>query len=386
MAMIGQIRAHDRRADNPHSGTAAGHPNQHLVEILGAAPLPMSGHPASPVVERKIYAPYKIAALLEVAVGHGISQVAVLSGTGLNAASLANPHQLTSIDDYLVASHNAIEAGLPMEAAYDVGARLHLSAYGLYGYALICSPTVRDVFDTAVRYHRLATPVVEVRWQKTSSHAIWEYRELLRERMTPAVRAFVLRQQMKITSTHMRDISATNLQPLEVRFAMPADSYLGIDAERLGCRCTYSASANQLVYPVSCLTLPTPFGNRLTNAWLDETCASLIDRAGAATTLSDEVRRYLMTGGERMPSMASVASRLGMTERTLRRKLAADNARYADIEDEARRRLALEHILKTNMTADAICWRVGFSETSNLRRAIKRWTGKTIAQLRAETT
>ena len=40
------------------------------------------------------------------------------------------------------------------------GSRMHISSYGMYGYALLCCATLRDVTQLAVKYHRLATPTV----------------------------------------------------------------------------------------------------------------------------------------------------------------------------------------------------------------------------------
>ncbi|MEY2953072.1 MAG: Arabinose-binding domain of AraC transcription regulator, N-term, partial [Pseudomonadota bacterium] len=40
---------------------------------------------------------------------------------------------------------------------------MHLTSYGMYGYALACADTLRRATDLAVRYHRLATPVMQIR-------------------------------------------------------------------------------------------------------------------------------------------------------------------------------------------------------------------------------
>jgi AraC-like DNA-binding protein len=81
--------------------------------------------------------------------------------------------------------------------------------------------------------------------------------------------------------------------------------------------------------------------------------------------------------------MTVVAAQLGLQERTLRRRLAAENSSYDGIVDDVRRKLAIEYLQMTRMSVDDVAWKVGFSDSSNLRRAIRRWTGKTIGELRA---
>ncbi len=81
--------------------------------------------------------------------------------------------------------------------------------------------------------------------------------------------------------------------------------------------------------------------------------------------------------------MESIAKQFGMNERTLRRRLRDENRIYADIVDDVRKELALEYLNTTQMSVNEIAWKIGFSDSSNLRPAVKRWTGKTINEVRS---
>ncbi len=83
--------------------------------------------------------------------------------------------------------------------------------------------------------------------------------------------------------------------------------------------------------------------------------------------------------------MAAIAAQLGLQERTLRRRLAGENSSYGAIVDDVRRKLAIEYLQTTRMSVDDVAWKVGFSDSTNLRRAVRRWTGKTIGEIRAGT-
>jgi AraC-like DNA-binding protein len=99
--------------------------------------------------------------------------------------------------------------------------------------------------------------------------------------------------------------------------------------------------------------------------------------------LSGEVYQLLLNTPSQFPSMTVVAAQLGLQERTLRRRLDVENASYGAIVDEVRRKLAIEYLQTTRMSADDVAWKVGFSDDANLRRAVRRWNGKTINQIRA---
>ena len=66
--------------------------------------------------------------------------------------------------------------------------------------------------------------------------------------------------------------------------------------------------------------------NRLTRAMLEETCDRLVGQAKMTTSVAGDVYQLLMLSSNRLPSVQAAARRLGMTERTLRRRLSA-NAR-----------------------------------------------------------
>ena len=348
-----------------------------------AGEIPAPGRPLRrPLPNQKLFAPYKIATLIDAVAGHGLTHEAVLAGSGLDLNDLRDPKTLSSIRQYLTACENVVGAGADLDVAFEVGARLHLSAYGMYGYALMCSPTMRDFFDFAVRYHPLATPIQQLGWRQEGEFAVWTFTEIYGELMSPDLRNFLLRQQMMMTSTHMRDVLGPGTRPVRASFGLPDIGRGAADEAVLGCPCTFGGPAHELHYPASVLDRAPELANRLTRAMLEDTCDRLVGQAKMTTGVAGDVYQLLMLAPNRFPSMQAVAQRLGMTERTLRRRLDEAGQSYAAIVDDVRRSLTLEYLTTTRISADDIAWKVGFSDSSNLRRAVKRWTGKTFAEAR----
>lgn len=253
----------------------------------------------------------------------------------------------------------------------------------MYGYALMCSPTMRDFFDFATRYQPLATPTVRLEWRTEGDVAIWHFREIYRDVMSDDVRNFLVRQQMKMTFTHIRDTAGTDNLPIRALFALDEDAHAVEDARELSCRCHYGSAANELHYPIGILDQTPVLGNRLTRIMLEETCDRLIGQSRISSGLSGEVYQLLMNAPSEFPSMQVVAAQLGLQERTLRRRLASEDSSYGAIVDDVRRRLAIEYLQTTRMSVDDVAWKVGFSDSANLRRAIRRRTGKTVNAVRA---
>ncbi|MED5549054.1 MAG: AraC family transcriptional regulator ligand-binding domain-containing protein [Pseudomonadota bacterium] len=337
-----------------------------------------------PTLNQRIFAPFKIATVIDTVADRGMPAETVLNRTGLTLAEIHDPHTLTSIGQYLTACENIVAAGAEFEDAFAIGSRLHLSAYGMYGYALICSPTMRDFFDFAVRYQPLATPTVRLHWRVEGDFAIWQFREIYRDMMSDDVRTFLTRQQMKMTFTHIRDVAGSDNLPVRALFALPEDDHAAQDARELSCECLYDQAASELHYPVRILDSTPELGNRLTRTMLEETCERLIGQSRISSGLSGEVYQVLLNAPGQFPAMAAVAAQLGLQERTLRRRLAAEDTTYGAIVDDVRRKLAIEYLQTTRMSVDDVAWKVGFSDAANLRRAVRRWTNKTVNELRKE--
>ena len=77
-----------------------------------------------------------------------------------------------------------------------------------------------------------------------------------------------------------------------------------------------------------------------------------------------------------------VARELGVSGRTLARKLAADGLTFAEILDQLRSDLAARYLEEGNLAIAQIAWLVGYRGVSAFTHACKRWTGMTPGQIR----
>jgi AraC-like DNA-binding protein len=78
-----------------------------------------------------------------------------------------------------------------------------------------------------------------------------------------------------------------------------------------------------------------------------------------------------------------VARSLGMSERTLARKLSDEKLNFTEILQQLRRDLAVRYLDDPKLHVSKIAWLVGFRDVSAFTHAYKRWTGKTPRQMRA---
>jgi len=95
-----------------------------------------------------------------------------------------------------------------------------------------------------------------------------------------------------------------------------------------------------------------------------------------ATTLRAKVERALMpilhTGDA---SMDVVAEKVGMSRRTLLRRLKEEDTTFERVLDDLRHRLALDFVAGDRVSVNETAYLVGFSDPAAFSRAFKRWTG-----------
>ena len=79
---------------------------------------------------------------------------------------------------------------------------------------------------------------------------------------------------------------------------------------------------------------------------------------------------------------SSVARALGMSERTMGRKLAQEGSSFTEILQQLRSEMAVRYVEDASLPISRIAWLLGFEEVSSFSHAFKRWTGKSPRRMR----
>jgi AraC-like DNA-binding protein len=99
--------------------------------------------------------------------------------------------------------------------------------------------------------------------------------------------------------------------------------------------------------------------------------------APGGNALALEIRRHVLAGlAEGVPLLPSVARKLGLSARTLRRRLAEVRSSYGELVDEARRERALALASRAELDVGRLAELTGFVDASAFARAFRRWTGE----------
>lgn len=150
----------------------------------------------------------------------------------------------------------------------------------------------------------------------------------------------------------------------------------------LRCAPRFGQDATCVVVDTGQLARPLRMANPLVAAALAATLEGRrADEATLAERLADAVRAVLEDGGR--PERETMARTLGMSGRTLARRLQAEQRDFSDVVDQVRRTLAMRLVTEPHRDLGEIASKVGFTDLAAFGKAFRRWFGTTPSAYRA---
>lgn len=102
-----------------------------------------------------------------------------------------------------------------------------------------------------------------------------------------------------------------------------------------------------------------------------------ISQPSASGKLADTVRAFVLehlVEGE--PTQSDAANTIGISLRTLQRRLAEEGTSFGELLAETRRDLAVSYLRERAWTVTEVAFSLGFGDVGSFSRAFRRWTGQ----------
>ncbi|MDX1552111.1 MAG: AraC family transcriptional regulator [Marinobacter sp.] len=170
--------------------------------------------------------------------------------------------------------------------------------------------------------------------------------------------------------------------------ASPGTEFERAYEDRWHCPVRFSANENTITLKKKLLETrlrqPDPLLRKTLEAHALSQLATLETDTALTNRVKHSIRKQLMHGITRQDM---VADHLGMTSRTLQRKLSQEGVSYQQLLDEVRQGMAEDFLTNSELGIPEIALRLGYSETTSFHRKFKAETGKTpgeFRQLKAE--
>ncbi|PKN54010.1 MAG: AraC family transcriptional regulator [Deltaproteobacteria bacterium HGW-Deltaproteobacteria-14] len=263
---------------------------------------------------------------------------------------------------------------------------LQPGVFDVLDYAVRTAPTLRASLERLARYNRLEHDAAEFTVRDGAG----------RTQVDHAFRGGVPGQELgqhrhsiEFTLSSLvvigRQLSAAPVVPIEVAFHHPAPARAAEHERVFGVAPRFSAGVNRVAFAAADMLRPVPAADpRLWRVIERHAEALLAARPVAPQSFAARIARELSTAlSEGPPTLADIAARLHVSERTLQRHLREEGLSYDALLEGYRKNLALSYLADPKIGIAEVAYLLGYSEPSAFHRAFKRWTGHTPGALRS---
>ena len=318
-----------------------------------------------------------VSLVLDTFKAEGLPSEALLAGSGICAADLSRADTRITTNQEMRVCANAV--ALRRDVGLVLGRQMHVSAYGMLGYALLTSATFGDALRLALRYPALLGTLFELSLEGDGER-IWftasDYRE------NPDLEMFNVELCLTSLKVICDDLLGQPLTLLGARFEYSAPDYRARYAECFPCPLQFEAGTNAFAFDKRWLDQPLPLADAVTHQAMAERCRKQnLEFTGRQAWLG-RIRQLLASQLGAAPGIEGLATQMNCSARTLRRHLHELGCSYQELLDELRFERAKQWLAEDELPIYRIAEQLGFSETASFRHAFVRWSGVAPSQFR----
>jgi len=311
--------------------------------------------------------------LAQLADEQGIAVEPWLLGLGLERAQIDDATLRVSYRQIALIIKRAQRAFNQTDLGLRVGAHQSVGTFGVLGLAMMTARTFGEAIGIGVEHAAITGAMMDLELEPVGTRQV----ALVARPRFPddELLVFLCEEMFASTLVLARGLVGAAYRPARLELTYPAPPHAAEYAKLFQCEVRFGAKQNRVVVDRHWLDvkLPThhPVSAQQALAICREQAAQLKRQNEIVAAVERIVRRHL---AER-PTLANVAQALNLSERSLRRHLAAAGRVFREIHDHLRTKRALELLSAGALSIADIGNEVGFSDAREFRRAFKRWTG-----------
>ena len=311
------------------------------------------------------------ALLLRYAERNGLDRLALMRAAGLTEQDLEDPDSRIPV----VAMHRLWRELLMQDGDPLIGLRIGESVTvrgtGMVGYMMRHSETLRDAYQLLSRYSRLITDAsqFELVERRNSISLVVHTRPFMIALKQPIIGG------LSTLITMGRRITREDFVPLTVHLPIPPPANPGLYRALFGENVYFECSVAEIGFSPAQMRLPCLAADSHLCGYLDELAEEKLSALSERSTeFIDRVRRGIWRNLQNgRPSLHRTAALIGMSARTMQRRLGEHGTSFSAVLDDLRKELSNELRRNREIAVSDVAFLLGYSEPSAYARAMRRW-------------
>ncbi|CAN5335896.1 AraC family transcriptional regulator [soil metagenome] len=309
------------------------------------------------------------------AVSRGADMAELCKKTGIDMSQLNDSEKkLDFLPAYQVWEHAVRLSGDKMLGLH-LGEFTNPSILGLVGHLMQSSPDLKAAFENVCRYGEIATDMFRYSIRKKDDHYIIQFEPAtVWIRQSPDSARQAVEQAMAGTLNVFYLLSGDEIYPVQSTFhykrSMPLAEYERVFRSQL----LFNSEANQLIFEYHQLEKTVLSYDRSLYKIFDK----MLSEKGTPRLnerFSLRLKHVVLSEfSGQVPSIGVLAAHLGLTTRSLQRKLEAESTTFRKVTANIKKDLAGQFLSNQEMKVGYVAKVLGYSEASAFRRAFKSWT------------
>lgn len=318
----------------------------------------------------------------------------VCTRCGIVPAALRQDGMTLSLPQFLALVAICQENLLPGEPpSLQLLRHLPVTAHGMIGLAAMTADTLDQALDVGLRYLPLAMPVFELHRQRVGNEAhvrvrrVYDFGSPLNEILTELVIGSFSKMLFFAGASGLGSAAGKPSVPgMPVEFSHSGNEH---DMESFnacfGAPVKFGCDENKFIVSRSVLQQPLLTSNRNAHSVLTATLERQLSGSTQARPTTQKVRNQLLQGfaSGNVPGAADIAHELGLSTRTLSRRLSEEGVTLPALIEAVRMEKAELLLVNSDIQVAKVGQQLGYAETAAFSRAFKRHTGKSPSDVRA---
>jgi AraC-like DNA-binding protein len=311
----------------------------------------------------------------------GVSRNELLGPLNVDAARLVEADGRFDLEEFARLQMRAMDLTRDEALGLHIAERTPDSAFDLIGHVVSHAPTLREAFALCAQFQRLILDDSHSTLSETGTTATLRYNfARSSERADRMMAEFVVAAFLRFVRVFAGSDVVT---PQVASFEHPRPLHQREYARLFGDAARFSQPVTALTFDRALLDRSQLHQNPGLYSMLRTQAERALERVTVALRPAEQVERYLRARPPaRIPDLSTAARELGLSARSLRRRLAADATSYRSLVRAALEASAGHMLRNPRHSIQETAHALGFSNVGAFHRAFKRWTGMTPAEYR----